>query len=237
MFLLKELSVLEHLDEVRKRLISFAVVLGILFIIGIIFSNTVIKKVQHDLIPSEKITIITISPLQYFYTQMMVSLVIAIVLAIPYLLYQLLSFIRPALSKKEMHATLLIIPAIVLLFIAGVFFCYYAFLKYAVLFFASLGIQGNVTNMWGIEEFLSFVLYSCLGFGLVFQLPLLLYVLYKLKIISKEFLKKQRKYVYVALFIAAAVITPQTDAVSMLIMATVLIILYELSLILIRIFA
>lgn len=232
---MKELPLLDHLGELRKRLIFLIVIFILFFVIGVGISNLLIDKIQRDLVVS-KVIIAALSPLEYFYTQMKIGLIIAIILSFPFLLYHIIHFIHPALTKKELHALILIIPAIVLLFIIGILFCYYAFLKLAIIFFANLATQGNVINLWSISEFFNFVLYSCLGFGLVFELPLLLFVLYKLNIISKEFLRRQRRYVYVAICILAAVITPQTDAVSMLIMALVLVVLYELSVLFIRIF-
>jgi len=230
---LRELPLIEHLGELRKRLLSIITAIVLLFILGIAISNSFINKIQDDLVISG-ITITAITPLEYFYTQIKIGLVIALVICFPFILFHVLAFVKPGLQKRERIAILYILPSILLLFLVGILFCYLVFLPIAIKFFSGLALQGNVVNLWTIDRFFNFILVSCLAFGLVFQLPLLLLVLSKLNLISIDFLRKQRKYVYVLLFIIAAIITPP-DAFTLVLAVVPLIALYELSLLLIRV--
>ena len=208
-------------------------ILFLFFIVGLWLSNLTIDKVQNDLVVG-KVILIAITPLEYFYTQIKVAMLIALTLSFPFILYHLICYIRPALKRKERIAITFILPSIIVLFIIGICFSYFIILKFAINFFSNLALQAGVANLWTIDRFLSFVLTTCLVFGIVFQLPLLLIVLSKLDILSIDILKKQRKYVYVLMFVIAAIITPP-DVFTQLMIVFPLILLYELSLVLIRI--
>jgi sec-independent protein translocase protein TatC len=201
------------------------------FIIGIILANPVIDKIQNDLLTD--ITVITISPLEYFYTQIKVAFLISVLFSFPILVFEFIGFVKPALKRKEKVALLYILPGILLLFAAGVIFSYVLVLPLAIRFFGSLAVQAGVENFWTVARFLGFVLITSIMFGLVFQLPILLLTLSKLNIISARFLENKRKYVYLILFIAAAIFTPP-DALTLMLAVIPLLLLYELSYLLIR---
>jgi sec-independent protein translocase protein TatC len=231
---MKELPLIEHLDELRRRLVGLAGVFIIFFIAGIFSANILIDKIQNDLILG-KVILISLSPLEYFYTQMKIAFVVAVVLSSPFMLYHIFLFVKPALSKTKRIGFTYILPSFFLLFIIGVIFCYEFILKISITFFSSLATQAGIINLWSVEKFINFVVLTCLGFGLVFETPMILLILNRLHILSLETLRHQRKYVYVIIFILAAFLTPTTDFITQALMAVPLVVLYEMTLLIIRI--
>ncbi len=220
------------MNELRRRFILIIIFLFIFFIIGFSLSNFFIKRILNDLILIENVKIIGLTPVEYILTQVKVGFIISLIIAIPIIIYELLVFIRPGLSKKERNAIKLILPTFILLFLIGIVFAYFIFLPIAIYFLGNLS-KGIIENIWSINKFINFVLLSCLSFGIIFQMPLLLAVLNKLGIINVGKLKKYRAHVYVSLFLLAALITPP-DFITQIIIALPLIILYEASLLVIR---
>lgn len=224
-----ELPLHEHLNELRKRFITIIIFLFIFFIIGFTLSNFFIKRIINDLILVENVKIIGLTPMEYILTQIKVGFVISLIITIPIIVYQVLVFIKPGLNKKERKGIKLILPTFILLFLIGIVFAYFIALPIGIYFLGNLS-KGIIENLWSINKFINFVLLSCLSFGLIFQMPLLLMVLNRLNIVSVKKLKKYRPYIYVLIFIIAAVITPTPDFITQLIVALPLILLYEISL-------
>ncbi|MBW2974102.1 twin-arginine translocase subunit TatC [Candidatus Woesearchaeota archaeon] len=227
-----ELPLHEHLDELRKRFIIVIVFLFIFFIVGFLFSGFFIKKIIHDLVFIENVRIIGLTPIEYFLTQVKVGFLISFIITLPIIIYQLLVFISPGMNRREKKSIKLILPSFILLFLIGVVFTYFIFLPVAVYFLGNLS-KGIIENIWSIDAFINFVLLSCLSFGLIFQLPLLLITLNRIGIIDAKSLRTYRAHTYVIIFILSAVITPP-DAITQLIIALPLVMLYEASLLIIR---
>ncbi len=223
-----ELPLQEHIGELRKRLIVVLVFLFLCFIAGFGFSDFFIKRIMNDLIFLENVKVVGLSPVEYILTQIKVGLLAAFIISLPVLIYQILVFIRPGLNKKEKEGIKMVLPSFILLFMIGIVFAYFIFLPIAIYFLGNLSL-GIVENMWSIGKFIDFVLMSCLVFGLVFQMPLLLIILNKLGVVNVWVLKKYRAHVYVIIFLAAALITPP-DIVTQLIIGLPLVLLYEVSL-------
>lgn len=230
---MKELPLYQHIEELRKRIFLIIASILVLFLIGLYFSNTLISFIIHDLV-GLNIKIVTLSPLEYIYTQIKIGLLIGIFFSLPYIFYQTLIFVNPALRRKERIGIMFILPAFVLLFVIGVVFAYYIFLRIGLFFLSQLPIP-EVSNLWSVSRFMSFVFGICFSFGILFQLPLVLLVLKKLRLVNNYILKKFRKHIYVILFVVAALITPP-DIVTLIILVLPLIILYEISLLIIKIF-
>ncbi len=228
-----ELTLYEHWNELRKRLLLIFIFLIVFFIVGFAASNFFIKGALNDLIITDNVNIIGLTPLEYILTQLKVGFVISIILTMPVLIYELLVFIKPGLNKKEKNAIKLILPTFTLLFLMGIVFSYFIFLPVGIYFLANFS-KGIIENMWSIDRFFNFVLLTCLSFAFIFQLPLLLAVLNKLGIINARKLKKYRAHIYVLIFLIAALITPTTDAISLIIVSLPLIVLYEVSMLVVR---
>lgn len=226
------LSLHEHLSELRRRFLTIIIFLFLFFIIGFSLSNLFIKRIINDLIFIENVKIIGLTPIEYILTQIKVGFIISLIITIPIIIYQTLIFIKPGLNKKERNAIKLILPTFILLFLIGIVFAYFIFLPIAIYFLANLS-KGIIENIWSINKFINFVLSSCLSFGLIFQLPLLLIILNKLGIINVKKLKKYRAHVYILIFLLAAIITPP-DFITQIIIALPLILLYEISLLFVK---
>jgi len=227
-----ELPLHEHLGELRKRFIAVVIFLFIFFIIGFSLSNFFIKRIINDLIFIENVKIIGLSPVEYILTQVKVGFILSLMITIPVIIYQALIFVKPGLDKKERSGVKLILPTFILLFLIGIVFAYFMFLPVAIYFLGNLS-KGIIENIWSINRFVNFVLLSCLSFGLIFQLPLLLIVLNKLGIVNVKNLKKYRAHVYVLIFLVAALITPP-DIVTQVVIAAPLALLFEISLVLLK---
>lgn len=225
---------IEHLNELRSRIIIILVFFFVLFFIGFFFSNFIIERVINDLIIAENIKLIVLTPLEFIYAKLKVGFLLALMLASPLIIYEALLFAKPALTRKEKNAIKLILPSFVLLSLAGIVFAYFIFLPIALYFLANLPAFG-ILNLWSLNKFISFAFITALSFGLVFQIPLIMLLLHRLNILNIEVLKKQRKIVYVMAFLLAALITPP-DIITQIIIALPLIILYEGSFWFVRIF-
>jgi sec-independent protein translocase protein TatC len=158
-----------------------------------------------------------------------VILVSGLILAFPYVFYQFWSFIRPALTKKELNRTSGVIFWVSFLFFTGVLFGYFVVAPYAINFFFHFQLDEIVQNIWTINSYIDMMLPLVLGSGLAFQLPLVIYFLAKIGLVTSTFLKSKIKYAVVIILIVAAVITPGPDVISQLAVAIPLLLLYVIS--------
>jgi sec-independent protein translocase protein TatC len=163
-----------------------------------------------------------------------VVLVSGLILAFPYVFYQFWTFIKPALTKKELHKTRGVIFWVSFLFFTGVLFGYLVVAPYAINFFFHFQLDEIIENRWTINSYIDMMLPLVLGSGLAFQLPLVMFFLAKIGIVSGTYLSKMRKYAVVIIFIIAGIITPGPDVISQLAVALPLLLLYEISIILAR---
>jgi sec-independent protein translocase protein TatC len=223
------LSIVEHLDELRSRLIvcslTFAVVFGLC-----LWQNHLLLEIANNPLPSNVKEPITLSPTEAFTTTMTVSAYFAILLALPIILYQLYAFVLPAFTPREKRVAkplLLMIPA---LFIAGVVFCYFVVLKGAMSFLLNFN-SDEFQNEIRARDYYSFVALTSVAMGLVFQVPVVILALCKLGITSPEKLRKNRRYAILVISIVAALL-PTIDPVTMLLEMLPLIVLFELSILL-----
>ncbi|MFH1641342.1 MAG: twin-arginine translocase subunit TatC [Nanoarchaeota archaeon] len=226
-------AVLEHLDELRSRLIIIISCLLLFFGIGVSISLIILNKLASDILIPE-VTLVSLSPLEILYTQIYIGFILAIALTLPIICYHTIMFIRPGLNKAEIQAIKYILPSFFLLFALGMVFSYNIILEISLAFFAGLGGFSNIQNYWSVYKFISFITLVCTISALIFELPLLILLLNRLKIVDISYLKKKRKYTYLIAFIFAAVITPP-DAFTQILIAIPIIILFELSFILIKI--
>jgi sec-independent protein translocase protein TatC len=224
------MSFLEHLVELRERLIYALISLVIGCIIALIFSKQIITILQVY-IPAD-VKMISTNPIEVFVTYLKLSLVGGIFISFPFLFYQAWMFIGPGLYKRERRAVLPIVFASWACFILGGLFCYFVVFRFALEFFAQMG-EGIAENNWKISEYLNFMLRFLLAFGIVFEEPVVIFLLARLGIVTRASLSKFRPYAIVIMFTMSAIITPP-DPLSQLMCAGPLLILYELSLILVR---
>jgi sec-independent protein translocase protein TatC len=162
-----------------------------------------------------------------------VILIGGFILGFPYVFWEFWKFVRPALTKKELRNTRGVIFWVSLLFFLGVLFGYYVIAPYTVSFFANFQLDTNIENFWTITSYINTLIPLILGTGLAFQLPLVMYFLSKIGIVSAAFLRKYRKHAIVIMLIVAGIITPP-DVLSQVIVTLPLILLYEISIILVK---
>ena len=221
---LKEMSLFDHLDELRKRLIIIVIVNFVAAIL--LFSQTeIIMSYLLEVNPGMELVYTTPSELLTVYIQL--SLILAVTICSPITVYQVWAFIEKGLYEKEKKAILFTLIFGVVFFIIGVAFCYFMVLPTTLEFFVRIAIE-EVSSMLSIQSYVSFVNMMLLAFGLVFEMPVIIFLLSKLGIMTPAFLKKNRGLIIVAIFVFAAIITPP-DVISQLMLGIPMIILLEFS--------
>ena len=223
----KAMSLFEHLEALRKVIIIsvIAIVIGSIVAYNYVdyFLNILLQPVT-----ALKMKLVFINVTEAFMTKFKLAILLGIIGSSPIILWQIWSFIAPGLKPGERKFILRMIPVIILLFVAGILFAFFTVFQIATRFLLQFG--GDIMSpMITIGKYISFALNFLVPFGLVFELPVVVYILAKLNIISHEFLVKNRKYALLIVFILAAALTPGPDVISQLLMAAPLLILYEIS--------
>jgi len=230
----KKMPVTEHLEELRSRLIKIVTAILVGTIVAYLFRHQVLEFLQ---VPIKKV--LKDNPLRFFslmepfIVHIKVSVYTGIFISIPIILYQLWMFVSPGLLEKEKKYILPFIFMGSLFFLFGASLCYYIILPYGTQFF--INFDTTLQSTINIANYISFCTRLILAFGIVFQLPLVLLLLSKIGLISSKTLSAYRKYAYLLFFIVAAILTPP-DPLTQTLMAVPLVIMYELSVFLTRLF-
>jgi len=225
-----EMSFLEHLEELRWRIIKS--VIGI--IIGALIAGIFIKFIMDDIllrpaantIPPMKLQ--NIKPFGQFTLYMEVLFFGGILISLPNLIYQVWKFIEPALKPNERNYISSIVIFSSICFLAGIVFSYFVLLPTALSFFVTFG-SDSVENIIAVNEYFSFIISAMLAAGLIFELPMVSFFLSKIGILKPEFMRKYRKHAVILILLAAGILTPSPDITSQLLLAGPLFILYEIS--------
>jgi len=222
----KRLTFLGHLAELRKRLIRSVIAVVITSILAFIFAEQI-----FDILISpapQGTNLIYIEMTEMIGTYMRVCLVSGIILAMPYLTYQLIMFVSPALTSKEKRYVYLILPWIALMFAAGVVFAYFILIPRVTEFLLTWP-PGIATPQPRIGNYINVVTRLLLAVGLVFEMPVLTTFLSRLGIIKPKWLADKRRTAIILAFILAAIITPTIDPINQSLVAVPLVVLYEMS--------
>ncbi|HLD70180.1 MAG TPA: twin-arginine translocase subunit TatC [Candidatus Omnitrophota bacterium] len=223
----KDIPFLGHLEELRSRLIKSLFVLALTSIFSCVFADEflklLIKPVGH---------LVFTSPAEGFLATLNVTLWGGVILAFPFILYQFWAFVSQALTEPERKYVRIFGPFSLILFLGGIVFGYFVMVPISLRFLLGFS-SASLVPMIRASEYLSFVGSFVLAFGVVFELPLILVFLAKIGIASPEFLRQQRRYAIVFIFILSAILTPP-DCASQLLMAAPLLVLYELGILLSR---
>jgi len=218
-----------HLDELRKRLISCFLAVGIGFVLSYGFKELLFEILMLPLInvmpPGEKL-IFTGLP-EAFFTYLKVALLSGLMLSAPIILYQFWMFVAPGLYDKERRLLFPIVILSTFFFLGGAFFGYFIVFPWGFKFFLSFA-SDMIRPLPSMKEYLSFSAKLLLAFGVVFEMPLVITFLAKLGLVSVDFLRKHRKYALLLFFVGAAILTPP-DVVTQVMMAGPLMLLYEIS--------
>lgn len=223
-----EMTFLEHLEELRWRIIYSIIGVAVGTIVCWIFIDFLIDGVL--LLPAKKagVALQNLKPFGQLMIYMQVAISGGIILSIPNIFYQLWAFISPALRAKERKYVLSIVTFSTLCFLAGIAFAYFVMLPMTLLFAAQFG-TATIKNQFAIDEYFSIIFSVLLGSGLVFELPMISFFLSKIGILKAKYMRKFRRHAIVVIFIASAFLTPGTDPVSQIILAIPLVLLYEIS--------
>ena len=221
----KKLSVLGHLAELRKRLIRSVIAVAVTSIISFTFYHQIFDILIAP--APQDIVLQAVEMTETIGTIMRVSLISGIVLAIPYLTYELIMFISPALTRREKRYVYLILPWIALMFAAGVTFGYFILIPRITGFLITFG-SDIVTIEPRIASYINVVTRLLLAVGLVFEMPVLTTFLARLGVLKSKWLADKRKLAIILAFILAAIITPTIDPINQTLIAAPLIILYEM---------
>lgn len=227
----EEMDILDHLDELRRRIIICLLAVMICSVIAYMKAPEIIGILKA---PLGDIDLVFITPAEGFMTRIKAAFFGGVVFASPLIFLQTMLFIAPALYKKEKIILFSCLPFVVLLFGSGIFFGYQFLLPMTLQYLLSFG-NGLMAPMLSASKYFSFVTGFTLSLGLVFELPMVLLMLSRFGIIDYKMLAKNRKYMILLIAVVSALITPP-DAISQLAVALPLLFLFELSLSLMFIF-
>ncbi|MFQ5823624.1 MAG: twin-arginine translocase subunit TatC [bacterium] len=232
----KEMPFLDHLEELRWRLIK-SIVTVIVFAIGVYFFSDKIlallvnpyNEAAAQLNKSDIQKLIFLTPIGGFMIRIKLSIFSGILMALPVIFYQIWQFVVPGLLEKERNYVPVVVLFSTVCFLVGALFCYFIVLRYGLRFLLSFE-TADLVAMISINEYLQFVTMLLLVFGLIFELPVLSFFLTKIGILTPAFLSHYRRHGIVVIVIIAALITPP-DVFTQLLLVGPLILLYEISII------
>ncbi|MDY6820233.1 MAG: twin-arginine translocase subunit TatC [Deferribacterota bacterium] len=233
----EKLPLTAHLEELRSRLIKIFICLIVVFSLCYWKSEIIFNFISEPLVrylPKDS-TLAIIKLTEGFITELKMSFFAAIFFSMPFILYQIWKFIVPGLyTHEKKYAASFVISASILFFI-GAAFAYYIVFPFGFKFFLKYA-TGDITATLSIGFYLTFFMQLILAFGIIFELPIFILFLSKLGIVNTDMLRKNRRYAILLIFIAAAILTPP-DVISQCMMAAPLIILYEISIFVAKIFS
>ncbi len=215
---------LQHLEELRRRLVISAVTVVIGFGAAFSFAPRLMEWLRRPLGRE----VYFFSPTEALWTTIKVALFAGLILALPVVLFQIWRFVSPGLFLRERRYGLLFIFGSLISFALGVVFCALVALPFALAFLLDFGISQGMRPLISVGQYISFSLKMYLAFGLIFEVPLVLTLLARAGIVTSAFLARNRRYAFLINAIAAAVLTPTTDLLNMMFMLVPLTLLYEL---------
>ena len=227
------MSFLEHLEELRSRIIKALIGTGVAFVVSLAFAGPLWKVIAQPAVEALRTLginppeLVAITPMEQFNTiWVKIPLLCAAFLASPWLLYQVWAFISPGLYRRERRWAVPFIVCSAGLFILGGLFAYFIAFRYGLTFLLGIGMGNYVRPMVSISTYSDMFVNVILGVGLVFELPVLIFFLTLLRVVNPQFLLNHSRYAILAIFILAAVITPTPDAFNMMLFATPMCLLF-----------
>ena len=228
----KELPVMDHIGELRKRVLWSALFFVLAMVVGLAVGIQIIQYLT-SVEPVKGLDLNAFSPWDGIRIYMQVALYVSFAISLPFILFQVWLFVKPGLRKEEQKASLLYIPAAVILFFMGLSFAYFLVFPMAFYFTGVMTRSLGLIQTYGLAQYFTFMFNILLPVSLVFELPIVVMFLTKLRILNPARLSRLRRYAYLVLFITSALITPP-DLISAIIVSIPMIVLYEISLLLSR---
>lgn len=223
----KDLTLLQHLEELRRRLIICLIVLAVGCACSFPLSGSILKILK---LPASGLIqkLAFFSPQEAFMAYFKIAIFGGLVISVPVILYQTWAFISPAVEDRLRKGPFVFIIFSLIAFIGGCLLAYFLLLPAALKFLLGFG-QGELEPVISVEKYISFALAIILCTGLVSEMPVLSFILSKLGILNHRFLRKRFKYAVLVIFILAAIITPTPDIFNMTLLAIPMVLLYEIS--------
>lgn len=251
-----EMSFIDHLEELRWHVIRSVVAILIGAIVVFIYARDIVDKVIFAPADKNFVTYKLLCDMSHwlgmgdavclagvdakfqsntmtgqFISTFTIAFIGGFIVAFPYVFWEFWKFVRPALSPKELKKTRGVIFWVSLLFFAGVLFGYYVLAPFMVNFYFSYTLSDKILILPNFSDYVENLVYTTVGIGVLFQMPLLVMVLAKIGVVTGKFLRKYRRHAFVIILIAAAIITPSTDPFSLTIVTIPLYLLFEASII------
>jgi sec-independent protein translocase protein TatC len=249
-----KMPITEHLGDLRKRIIVSSVALFITFLISFNYSEDIFRFIMFPLkynldfsvknmyihfVPQDKLQntkLIFLAPAEAFWMNIKVAFVAGLLSALPVIFHQLWKFISPGLLHKEKRYVVPFILLATSLFLIGAAFCFFIVLPFAMGFLLTYKVGDFLSPMLSVGNYVDFCLKFILAFGAVFELPIAIIFSTRMGIVTPKTLAKNRKYAVLLAFVVAAILTPTPDVFNQTLMAVPIIVLYEVGIILSRIF-
>lgn len=224
----REMSFLEHLEELRWRLVKSAGAVLFFSIVAYFFTDPMLNFLTRYID-----AVYFNAPTEAFSVRIKLSIIAGLIVALPVIFWQIWQFVVPGLYRSEAR---LVIPVVILAtisFVGGAAFCFFLVLPVGMKFLLGFGTE-KIQPLISVGRYISFVTWMCLGFGVVFELPIVAFFLGRIGLIDSGMLKRIRRYAIVGILVLAAAITPSPDMFSQVMLAVPLYVLYELSIIVVR---
>lgn len=218
-----------YLEELRKKMMAVLIVFVVGLLSGFLFSNKILIFCLH-VFNFSGVNVMVTSPTQLIDLSIYTGILCGILAALPFLIYQVIAFVKPAFKEKEYRLIKKMLPLSIILFVVGAFFGAWV-TQLVIAIYSGFSAEFNVGNMWDIQKFFSQVVMTAFLTGLIFQMPVGLTILIRTGIMKRRFLASKRRYVY-AILLIIGVLLPPTDILSLVLLLTPLLFLFEIALLL-----
>ncbi|HVL26138.1 MAG TPA: twin-arginine translocase subunit TatC [Thermomicrobiales bacterium] len=230
----EEMTLQEHLEELRDRIMKMVIAIVPAFLFGFFIAGRILHDITQKANAVDGMDVK--SPTDTLTLTFKIALYVAIAICMPIIVYQVVAFLAPGLTRKEKRLLFSALPFVTILFAIGVYYGYFIAAPRALYFLSNWNTDAFNWQPDG-NETVSFFMTLMIGLGLAFQLPVIMFIVAKIGVITPKMMRKWRKYAFMLLLVAAAIITPSTDPYNMAVVAIPLIILYEFGIIISSIFA
>ncbi|MBU4386557.1 MAG: twin-arginine translocase subunit TatC [Actinobacteria bacterium] len=224
------MTYLQHLEELRRRIIVSIVALVVGCAVSWLFAWDILNILKG---PAGNITLHYMKPMEPFLVRFKLTLFGGVLLALPVILFEILAFLSPALKRKERSFTVAVMLMILVFFAAGVTLGYYYIMPVGITWLLDLAGE-QMSPVLSASEYVSFAGWFMLAFGIAFETPIFIWMLVALGVLTPEQLRKQWRYAYIVILLFAAIITPDWNPITMMMVAVPMVLLYEISILLAR---
>ncbi len=222
----------DHLDELRGVIVRCMVVTLLFMVVAFVFKDEVFAIVLYP--KEDSLQLINTAVTGQFVMHMMVSFYIGLIGAMPYILYQIFHFIAPALYQQERRIAIHLVLSGYLMFALGVAFSYFVIIPFTLRFLGNYQVSSEIGNLISLESYIDTIVMLSLMLGIVFELPVVSWLLGRFGIVNAGLMRKFRRPALLAIVILSAIITPTSDAFTLLLVSVPVYLLYEVSILVVR---